>query len=547
MKKVLKILRILAVLLFLFGTAQAGDWSMFHHDLRHTGYTDEKISGDLELLWCYKTEYSIASSPAISNEKVFIGSGDNKIYCLDGNTGDLVWSYEAGYMVSCSSPAVSNGKAFVGSWDDKIYCLDGNTGKLIWSYKTGDWVDSSPALADGKVFVGSDDDKIYCLDEDTGNLVWSYKTGYSIRSSPALADGKVFVGSEDKKIYCLDEDTGDLIWSYETGKSVSSSPVVSKGKVFVGSNDDKIYCLDEDNGNLIWSFESGDNICSSPAIANDKVFVGSFDNKIYCLDEDTGDLIWSYETGNKVISSPAVADGKVFIGSTDNKIYCLDENTGDLIWSYETGNKVISSPAVADGKVFVCSDDGKIYCFGGKEQLTSASSTFRPEEVYVYLHGDKTDVKVGEEAILSLSTVNLITKPTMTLQLILKVPSGMSVSSAEFIESGAGQYTTTYTVEPGKERHIGVNIRTNQAGEFNVEGDICYYFGGDKSTAEYKKEALSVKVNPITTPTITGTTPTSSQTETPGFELIFAITGLLAVACFVKQKSKGVKDIFRKR
>jgi PGF-CTERM protein len=164
------------------------------------------------------------------------------------------------------------------------------------------------------------------------------------------------------------------------------------------------------------------------------------------------------------------------------------------------------------------------------------TTTSKTGDINVYLHGEKTNVIVGENIILSLSAVNLITKPTMTLQLILKVPSGMSITSTEFIESGAGQYTATYTVEPGKERHIGVNIKTNQAGDFNVDGDICYYFGGNKSTAEYKNIKLPVKVNPEPTPTPAGTTPTSSHMETPGFEGIVAIAGLLAVAYLVGRR-----------
>ena len=164
------------------------------------------------------------------------------------------------------------------------------------------------------------------------------------------------------------------------------------------------------------------------------------------------------------------------------------------------------------------------------------SPTPKPGEPSVYLHGEKTDVTVGEDILLSLSAVNLITKPTMTLQLILKVPSGMSITSIEFIESGAGMYTATYTVEPGKERHIGVGIKTNQVGNFNVEGNICYYFGGDKSTAEYKTEVLPVKVNPTSTHATTRTMATPSPRETTGFEMVFAIAGLLAVAYLVGRK-----------
>ena len=342
------------------------NWPMFRHDARHTGYSNATAPDTNVLLWSYETGDIIYSSPAVANGKVFVGSYDNKIYCLDVDTGKLIWSYLTGGDVR-SSPAVANRKVFVGSYDGKIYCLDEDTGELIWSYQTGDWVQSSPALANGKVFVGSFDNKIYCLDEDTGKLIWSYKTGDWVVSSPAVADEKIFVGSSwpDERIYCLDEDTGKFIWSYKTGNAVCSSPAVANGKVFVGSCDYKIYCLDEDTGKLIWSYKTGEWVQSSPALANGKVFVGSYDGKIYCLDEDTGNLIWSYKTGDWWLpSSPAIADRKVFVGSDDGKIYCLDEDTGNLIWSYETGNDVDSSPAVANGKVFVGSNDGKIYCFG---------------------------------------------------------------------------------------------------------------------------------------------------------------------------------------
>lgn len=197
------------------------------------------------------------------------------------------------------------------------------------------------------------------------------------------------------------------------------------------------------------------------------------------------------------------------------------------------------------GTYIVQADDGDgnidkttVNIFGDSTEIPTQTKT-PPEVVSVYLHGDKTNVIVGEEAILSLSAVNSIAMPTMTLQLILKVPSGMSIISIEFIESGAGMYTATYTLEPGKERHIGVSIKTNQVGKFNVEGDICYYFGGDKSTAESKNIKLPVKVNPIPTPT--RTTPTPSPPETPGFEAVFAITELLVIAYLIGRKKKTFK------
>jgi len=94
---------------------------------------------------------------------------------------------------------------YVGSNDDKVYCLDASTGTFIWSYTTGGGTDSSPAVADGRVFVGSSDSRMYCLNATTGALIGTYLTGSSLLlSSPVVAGWRVYVGGNSKnKVYCL--------------------------------------------------------------------------------------------------------------------------------------------------------------------------------------------------------------------------------------------------------------------------------------------------------------------------------------------------------
>ncbi len=64
-----------------------------------------------------------------------------------------MWNYTTGNWVE-SSPAVVAGKVFVGSDDGRVYCLDAVTGAQVWNYTTGNYVFSSPAVADGKVLRG---------------------------------------------------------------------------------------------------------------------------------------------------------------------------------------------------------------------------------------------------------------------------------------------------------------------------------------------------------------------------------------------------------
>jgi len=70
--------------------------------------------------------------------------------------GKKIWSYEIGkYPTSiATSIAIASGKVFFGSEDSKIYALDEDTGDLIWSYKPEKYI-SSIAIANEKVFVGA--------------------------------------------------------------------------------------------------------------------------------------------------------------------------------------------------------------------------------------------------------------------------------------------------------------------------------------------------------------------------------------------------------
>jgi len=151
----------------------------------------------------------------------------------------------------------------------------------------------------------------------------------------------------------------------------------------------------------------------------------------------------------------------------------------------------------------------------------------------VLLHGEKTNVVLGEDILLKLSAVNLITKPTMHVQVIIIPPSGMSVTSSAFAKSGAGQYTTTYELEPGTGKDIEVAIRSNQVGDFDVNGRIIYYFGGDREDAEDHTLTLpiTVRAEAENGQGAERTADTSESNEkgasTSGFVAVVAIIGLL--------------------
>jgi outer membrane protein assembly factor BamB len=361
------LISIILIQLYCISAGSAGcvssnaDWTMFRGNLNHTGLTTNKDStNSTKLLWKYATADSVWSSPAVTGDRVFVGSKDGHIYCLNSSTGKLIWKFgPAGGEVD-SSPAVDDRQVYVGADDGFLYCLNITTGYPSWIKWVGWYALSSPAVLDGRVYVGSGTKNLLCFNATDGSTIWSYATRNPVHSSPAVANGVVYFTSDDDSIYAVNASSGIEIWQHYI-YSTLCSPSVYNGSVYVGSYEGRVYDLNASTGAQIWAYQTQDEVASSPAVAYGCVYVGSEDNNLYCLNASTGQKIWNAPTGYWVWSSPAAADGNVYVGSDDCDIYCFNAYTGAKEWSFQTGNYVDSSPAVLNDTLYVGSFDNNVY------------------------------------------------------------------------------------------------------------------------------------------------------------------------------------------
>jgi len=174
-----------------------------------------------------------------------------------------------------------------------------------------------------------------------------------------------------------------------------------------------------------------------------------------------------------------------------------------------------------------------------------------PPNASVKLHGERTDVGIGDDILLKLSAVNLITKPVMHVQIIIIPPSGMSVASSGFVMSGAGQFTSDYEIDPGVGRDIEVRIVANQIGNYTVEGRVIYYFEDDVENAEDYTLRLPIRVRSVG---IESTIATSTPKPTsdghgiipglPGFTGVIMLIVVMIVTVLIRGRKKQKRDQF---
>lgn len=408
------------------------DWPMFKHDVRRTGFSPSKAPDSPALLWETKIPGAAKfwSSACVAEGRLFIGSHNGKLYCLDAATGEPLWTYDtdAGQPIF-SSPLVAQKIVYFAGYE-RIYALPAagpssdpaNARDQIWTFRFGkstggvnNVVAGSPAISEGKLFLGAVDQYFYCFDAALGGEpLWEtytpYRGQHAFAASPALDRGRVFAATGNQsgsgRLYCFDQSKGTILWEFDIDDITFSSPVIEGDRVFIANSGDwiggnrryRLYALDvngyldgvdngapdnhKGNGDLLWSFDTADYVYSSPSIHNGKLFFGCANGALTCLDTDQGDRVWTYRSAARkrytqprgILSSPALADGKVFL-TVEGNILALPEmdpngdgeiSSGEVLWSYAIGGDGVCSPIVANGCVYVGNHQGTVYCFGPK-------------------------------------------------------------------------------------------------------------------------------------------------------------------------------------
>ena len=110
-------------------------WPMFRGQRGLLGRASGTLPDSLTIVWKFKTNDSIKSSPVIVDGIVFIGSSDENIYAIDLLSGKQVWTYKTTDAIE-ATPCVVEGSVFVGSLDGFLYALDAKDGSLKWKYET---------------------------------------------------------------------------------------------------------------------------------------------------------------------------------------------------------------------------------------------------------------------------------------------------------------------------------------------------------------------------------------------------------------------------
>jgi outer membrane protein assembly factor BamB len=165
-------------------------------------------SGDL--VW-KKNIGSSVSSPAVQQDRIYVGTGEmngaGKFLCLDID-GNILWEYIPNGAVQ-SSPAFAKDYVYFATnvLNGTIYCLERESGDLVWEYKPfpEQYIISSPAIVHEKLYIGCDNGRLYSFGGLGPNVTVDYEG----------SSEKIHVG-EDVRFLHRDEEYKMIITSLDT-------------------------------------------------------------------------------------------------------------------------------------------------------------------------------------------------------------------------------------------------------------------------------------------------------------------------------------------
>jgi outer membrane protein assembly factor BamB len=322
-------------------------------------------------LWNFKTGYEVRSEVAVVNGYVYTGADDGNIYCLNAATGTKVWETPAGgttlsnvgagiFPPARSSPEVVNGKVYVGSLDGNLYCLDASSGTVLWKFQTGGPVEATPAVDSTGVYIDGSNPgnygmnfNFYKLDPSTGSVIWndsfpynwqlsaaSYITYGGVDASPTLAPtlGMVFLRTQYVNNWAINSTDGAVIWEFNsTTNAVGTSfqaggvpqvcaPVYAYGLVYFNNYYD-ITAVNALTGKAVWStYLSREDVSQALTYSYGRIYSVTELGVLYVLNALTGAKVSYYWFGCDLHSSPTLYNGSLYMGTNEWNVVCMGDS-----------------------------------------------------------------------------------------------------------------------------------------------------------------------------------------------------------------------------
>ena len=171
-----------------------------------------------------------AGAAVAAGGRVAVASESGRVFCLEGDTGAVLWRRETDACFQHAPLAGLRGAEsvlwLVSQEDGRLFCLRAPDGTVVWTTEATNRCDGEPAAWPGRIAYGNCDGAVYVFDSLDGKPLGKVAVGEGDQMAGgmlALDDGRLVTGTRSGKLVLVNPETF----------SVEASARVSESEAFV--------------------------------------------------------------------------------------------------------------------------------------------------------------------------------------------------------------------------------------------------------------------------------------------------------------------------
>ena len=263
----------------------------------------------------------------------------------------------------------------------KIFRIDLNTGDLIWSKNNLAPFNSQIKIYKDKFFIIDFANTLRCFSKKNGEELWNVKTENSlIRSqkklSMVIVGDNIYFNNSIGDISAVNIIDGQLLWQlptqssliYESSFSLETSEIVTDSEnIFFSNNRNEIFSIDIKSGSFNWKNKVNSNV--RPSLIGDLLITVSLEGFLMILNKKTGDIIRitdifrNFKPKKRKEIKPIgfiVGLKNIYLTTNHGRLLVIDNITGKTNSILKIDNAKISRPFVINKNLYVVKDNSII-------------------------------------------------------------------------------------------------------------------------------------------------------------------------------------------
>jgi outer membrane protein assembly factor BamB len=349
-------------------------------------YANDALTGNLK--WTYNSPGMTAFAPAAvsSNYTVFADAATTSVYCLETESGNILWQKGGIYSSSYISPLLVNDYLYISN-ADKLQVYNPQNGEIVKELP----IISSPHSLNyvkGLLIYNNCGGYLVAMNLD-GVKQWEYRSPAGCyHNNPVIAENSIYILSSSGYLSAINVTTGAELWSkYVRDYTYNASLVYNDGMLFAidYGRADKIYAFTASNGDLAHTYLLPDgescNMKLTPAVKGGKIYFLTEEGTLVAYSVEDELVLWQKKFGvegrritaqvkngssvektesHSDMTSVVMANDWLYFGAGKN-IYAVDINS-TTYWQMPLNGFIYNSPVVLTkfGNVFRAGNAGVV-------------------------------------------------------------------------------------------------------------------------------------------------------------------------------------------